>query len=93
VEVTVGEEDSTAAVAVDFMEVAEEGFTGVEVSLVEATLVPAADTPSADFVVAGTSVVTVAMAGAAEATAGAAEATAGAGDIGDAATDGAGDLA
>ena len=33
-----GEEDSTAAVAADFMEAAEEGFTGVEVSAAEAVL-------------------------------------------------------
>ncbi len=42
--VTVVEEDSTAAVAEDFMEVAEEGFTGVEVSTPETTLGTAADT-------------------------------------------------
>jgi hypothetical protein len=81
----VAEEGFTAAVVVDFMEVAEEGFTGVEVSLVEATLVTAADTPSADFVVAATTVVAAAMAGPGGATAGAA-------DIGDTATDGGGDL-
>jgi hypothetical protein len=81
----VGEEDSTAAVVADFMEVAEEGFTGVEVSTPEATLVTVADTPPAHIVAAATTVV-AAMAGEAEATAGAA-------DIGDTATDGDGDLA
>jgi hypothetical protein len=100
-EVTEGEEDPTAAVVVDFTEVAAdstaaalvvdftevaaEGFTGVEVSLVEATLVTAADAPSPDFVVVATTVVAAAMAGPGGATAGAA-------DIGDTATDGAGDL-
>ena len=48
------EEDSTAAVAEDFMEVAEQGFTGVEVSTPEATLDIAADTPTADIVAATT---------------------------------------
>jgi hypothetical protein len=48
----VGEEDSTAA-AEDFMEaVAEEGFTGAEVSTAEATLGMAADTTTADIVAA-----------------------------------------
>ena len=41
------EEDSTAA---DFMGVADQGFTGVEVSTPEATLPIAADTPTADIV-------------------------------------------
>jgi hypothetical protein len=82
----VGEEDSTAAVAEDFMEVAE-GFTGVEVSTPEATLGTAADTTTADIVAATTEVAAV-MAGAAGA-----GATAGAEDIGaeDTVTDGAGD--
>jgi hypothetical protein len=50
----VGEEDSTAAAAEeDFMEaVAEEGFTGVEVSTPEATLGMAADTTTADIAAA-----------------------------------------
>jgi hypothetical protein len=49
----VGEEDSTAAAEEDFMEaVAEEGFTGVEVSTPEATLGMAADTTTADIVAA-----------------------------------------
>ena len=84
-EVTVGEEDSTAAVAQDFMEVAEEGFTAVEVSTLEATLGTAGDTTTADIVaptregVATTEVAAV---------------TAGAEDIGaDTVTDGDGDLA
>jgi len=38
VEVTAVEEDSTAAVVEGFMEAAEEGFTGVEVSAAEAVL-------------------------------------------------------
>src|SRR5208283_5344393 len=78
-EVTVGEEDSTAAVAEDFMEVvAEEGFTGVEVSTPEATL-GTADTTTADIVAATME----------------AGATAGAEDIGaeDTVTDGDGGLA
>jgi hypothetical protein len=81
----VGEGDSTAAVAEDFMEVAEEGFTAVEVSTLEATLGTAGDTTTADIVahtregVATTEVAAV---------------TAGAEDIGaDTVTDGAGDLA
>ena len=41
------EEDSTAA---DFMGVADQGFTGVEVSTPEATLPTAADTTTADIV-------------------------------------------
>jgi hypothetical protein len=81
----VGEEDSTAAVAADFMEVGEEGFTAVEVSTAEATPVTPADTPSVDIVAAATTAVTAAIAGVAEAMVGAA-------DIGDTATDGAGDL-
>jgi hypothetical protein len=40
------------AVAEDFMEVAEEGFTGVEVSTPEATPGTAADTTTADMVAA-----------------------------------------
>ena len=53
------EEDSTAAVVVeDFMEAAEEGFTGVEVSTAEAALVTAADIPSADIVAVATTAVT-----------------------------------
>jgi hypothetical protein len=43
----VAEEDSTAA---DFMGVADQGFTGVEVSTPEATLPTAADTTTADIV-------------------------------------------
>jgi hypothetical protein len=80
----VGEEDSTAEVAEDFMEVAEEVFTVVEASTPEGTLGTAADTPLADIVAAATTAVAAAMAGVAEATVGAA-------DIGDTATDGAGD--
>jgi hypothetical protein len=75
------EEDSTAAVAEDFMEV-EEGFAGVEVSTAEAILGTAGDTITADIVAATTGVAAV---------------TAGAEDIGaeDTVTDGAadGDLA
>jgi len=64
-EVTVAEEDSTAAVVVeDFMEAAEEGFTGVEVSTAEAALVTAADIPSADIVVVATTAVAAVTAGA-----------------------------
>jgi len=84
------EEDSTAAVAEDFMGVAEQGFTGVEVSTPEATLDMAADTTTADIVVAttedeATTEVAAVMAGA----------TAGAEDIGaqDTVTDGVRDLA
>jgi hypothetical protein len=50
----VGEEGSTAVVAEDFMGVAEQGFTGVEVSTPEATLGTAADTPTEDIVAATT---------------------------------------
>jgi hypothetical protein len=53
----VGEEDSTAAVAEDFTEAAEEGFTGVEVSTPEATLGTAADAPTAGIVAATMEVV------------------------------------
>jgi hypothetical protein len=88
----VGEEDSTAVVAAHSMEVAEEGFTGVEASTAEAALLTPADAPSADIVAPATTVVAAAMAGVAEAMAGAGEATVGAADIGDADTDGAGDL-
>jgi hypothetical protein len=59
----VGEEDSTAAVAEDFMAVVEEGFAGVEVSTPEATLGTAADIITAD-IVAATTEVTAATAGA-----------------------------
>jgi hypothetical protein len=91
--VTVGEEDSTAAVAEDFMDgaaedfmgVAEQGFTGVEVSTPEATLGTAADNTTEDIVAAttedgATTEVAAVMAGA----------TAGAADIGaeDTVTDG-----
>ena len=81
-------EDSTAAVAEDFMEAAEEGFTGVEVSTAEAALVTPADIPSADIEEAATTAV-------AAVTAGAAGGMAGAEDIGveDTVTGGAGDLA
>src|SRR5580700_5458486 len=77
-EVTAGAEVFTA--------VGEEGFTGVQVSTL-ATLGTAADTTTADIVVATTA--------GAEVTAGAAGATAGAEDIGgeDTVTDGVGDLA
>jgi hypothetical protein len=61
----VAEEGSTAAEEADFMEVAEEGFTAVEVSTAEAALVSAADTPSAGIVAAST-VVAAATAGAAD---------------------------
>jgi hypothetical protein len=73
----VGEEDSTA-VAEDFMGVAEQGFTGVEVSTPEATPGTAADTTEVAAVMAG---------------AAGDGATAGAADIGgeDTVTDGAGD--
>ena len=88
----VGEGDSTVAVAAHFVAVAEEGFTGVEVSTAEAALVTPLVAPSADIVAAATTVA-AAMAGVAEAMAGAGGATVGAADIGDADTDGAGDLA
>jgi hypothetical protein len=84
----VGEEDSTAAVAAHFVEVAEEGFTGAEASTAVAALLTPADAPSADTV-AATTAVAAAMAGVAEAMAGAA----GTGDADTADTDGAGDLA
>ena len=89
-----GEEDSTAAVAADFMEAAEEGFTGVEVSAAEAVLHSLADAPTAD-IVAATMEGGAVMAGAAAVTAGAAGATAGAEAIGaeDTVMDGAGELA
>src|ERR1700732_3657425 len=102
-EVTVGEEDFmaavvedfTAAVAEDFMEVAEQGFTGLEVSTPEAALGTAADTSTEGIMAAipevgATTEVAAVMAGAAGA-----GATAGAADIGgeDTVTDGAGDLA
>jgi hypothetical protein len=81
----VGEEDSTAAVAEDFMEVGAEGFAGAQLSPV--ALDTAADTTSADIVAA--------TSGGAAVTSGAVGATAGAEDIGaeDAVTDGVGDLA
>lgn len=85
-----GEEDSTAAVAEDFMEVvAEEGFTGVEVSTPEATL-GTADTTTADIVAA-----TMEDGATTEVAAVTAGATAGAEDIGaeDTVTDGDGGLA
>jgi hypothetical protein len=44
-----GGEDSTGAVAGDFMEAAEQRFTGVEVSPEEATLGSLVDVRSADF--------------------------------------------
>jgi hypothetical protein len=88
-------EDFTAAVAEDFMEVAEQGFTGLEVSTPEAALGTAADTSTEDIMAAipevgATTEVAAVMAGAAGA-----GATAGAADIGgeDTVTDGAGDLA
>jgi hypothetical protein len=93
----VGEEDSTAAGAEDFMEAVEEGFTGVEVSTGEGALRLMADVPTADFAEAtteggATTEGAAVMAGAGEVTAGA---TAGAEDIGaeDTVTDGVGDLA
>lgn len=76
------EADSTAAVAEDFMEAAEQRFAGVEVSLAAAALGLSADARSADIVAATTGVAAV--------TAGAAGATAGAEDT---VTDGAGELA
>jgi hypothetical protein len=81
------EEDSTAAVAEDFMEVAEPRFAGVEVSMGEPGLGSAADARTAYIVEAATTEVAAVTAGA--------EATAGAEDIGaeDTVTDGAGDLA
>jgi len=82
------EEDSTAAVG--FMEVAGEGFTGVEVSPAEVTLVTAAGTPQADIMAAATTAVTEGLRGVAGATAGASGATLGAVDMGGTAT--AGDL-
>jgi hypothetical protein len=83
----VGEEDSTAAVAADFMEAAEEGFTGVEVSAAESTQGSSADAPMAAIVAAT-------MEGGAI-TAVAAGATAGVEDTGaeDTVTDGVGELA
>jgi hypothetical protein len=85
-EVTAGEEDSTAAVGEDFMEVAEEGFSGVEVSTPEVTLGTEADATTTDIAVATTEV---------GATTEVAPFMAGAEDIGaeDTVTDGAGDLA
>jgi hypothetical protein len=83
----VGEEDSTAAVAEDFMEVvAEEGFTGVEGSTPKATL-GTEDTTTADIVAA-----TMEAGATTEVAAVTAGATAGAEDIGaeDTVTDGAG---
>src|ERR1700740_284053 len=62
-EVTVGEEGSTAGGAEDVMEGVEEGFAGVEVSTPEATLGTAADIITAD-IVAATTEVTAATAGA-----------------------------
>jgi hypothetical protein len=79
------------AVAEDFMEaVAEEGFTGVEVSTAEATLGTAADTTTANIVAA-----TMEDGATTEVAAVTAGATAGAEDIGaeDTATDGDGGLA
>jgi hypothetical protein len=89
----VGEEDSTAAVAEDFMEAAGERFTGVEASTAEAALRTSADTPTADIVAATTE--GGATTEVAAATAGAAGGTAGAEDTGaeDTVTDGAGELA
>jgi hypothetical protein len=87
-EVTVGEEDSTAAVAEDFMEAAEEGFTGVEVSTPEATLGTAADAHTA-----GTVAATVAATMEGVGTTEGAAVTAGAEDIGAEATVTDGDLA
>jgi hypothetical protein len=58
-----GEEDSTAAVAEDFMEAGEQRFTAVEVSLEEAALGSPAEARLADFV-AATLEVAVASAGA-----------------------------
>jgi len=88
----VAEEDSTAAA--DFMGVADQGFTGVEVSTPEATLPIAADTTTADIVAVttedgATTEVAAVMAGAG------AGGMAGPEDIGaeDTVTDGAGDLA
>jgi hypothetical protein len=82
----VGEEDSTEAVAEDFMEVGAEGFTGAQLPTPVA-LDTAADTTSADIVAA--------TSGDAAVTSGAAGAMVGAEDIGaeDAVTDGVGDLA
>jgi len=81
----VGVGDSTAALAEDFMEAGEEGFTEVQGST-PVTLGTAADTITADIVAATTGVAAV--------LAGAAGATAGAEDTGaeDAVTDGVGDL-
>jgi hypothetical protein len=62
-EVTVGEEDSTAAVAEDFTGVAERRFTAEEVSPEEPALGLPADARLADFV-AAPSEVAVALAGA-----------------------------
>ena len=86
------EEGFTAAVAAGFMEVAEEGFTAVEVSTGEAARGTAADTPTADFAEATTEGAAV-TAGAAGAMVGAGEAMAGEEGIGaeDTVTDGAGD--
>jgi hypothetical protein len=91
-EVTVGEEHSTA-VAEDFMGVAEQGFTGVEVSTPEATLGTAADATTEDIVAASTEVAATTEVAAVMAGAAGAGATAGAADIGgeDTVTDGAGD--
>ena len=83
------EEDSTVAVEEDFMEVAEEGFTAVQVSTPEATL-GTADTTTADIVAA-----TMEGGATTEVAAVTAGATAGAEDIGaeDTVTDGDGGLA
>jgi hypothetical protein len=85
------EEDSTAAVAADFMEAVEQRFTGVGVSAPEAALRPWADTPTPDIEAA-----TMQDAATTEVTAVTTEGvtTAGAEDIGaeDTVTDGAGEL-
>ena len=91
-----GEEDSTVAVAEDFVAVVEEGLTVEEGSTPEAALGTAGDATTADIVVATTADIVVATTEAGATTevaavmAGAAGATAGAEDIGaeDTVTDG-----
>jgi hypothetical protein len=78
----VAEGGSTAALAGDFMEVVEEGFRGVEVSTPEATLGTAADITTADIVVITTEDGATTEVAAVMAGAARAGATAGAEDIG-----------
>jgi hypothetical protein len=90
----VGEEDSTAAAAADFMEAAEQRFMGEGVSAPEAALRMWADAPMADIVAATMDggATTGATTEAAAVTAGATDGVAGIGAE-DTVTDGAGELA